>query len=46
LQELDHPAERGGVEVLFLREIASEEQLGGIDDGQAAVALAADNIVV
>jgi hypothetical protein len=34
------------VEVLLLSEVASEEQLGGVDDGQAAVALAADDIVV
>ena len=46
LEELNHPAESGRVEVLLLSEVASEEQLGGVDDGQAAVALAADDIVV
>jgi len=46
LEELDHPAERGSVEVLVFSKIASEEQLGGINNGQAAVALAANDIVV
>jgi hypothetical protein len=46
LQQLDHPAERGGVEVLLLSELTSEEQLGGINDGQTAVAFAANDIVV
>lgn len=34
------------MEVLILGEVAAEEQLGGVDDGQAAVALAADGVVV
>jgi hypothetical protein len=46
LQQLDHPAERGGLEVLLLSELTSEEQLGGVNDRQAAVALAANDIVV
>jgi hypothetical protein len=46
LEELDHPAESGRVEVLLLSEVASEEKLGGIDNGQAAIALAANDIVV
>jgi hypothetical protein len=46
LEELDHPAEGGRLEELLLGEVASEEQLGGVDNGQAAVALAANDIVV
>jgi len=46
LEELDHPAESGRVEVLLLGEVTSEEQLGGVDNGQAAVTLAANDIVV
>jgi hypothetical protein len=34
------------VEVLLLGEFTSKEQLGGVDNGQAAVAFAADDIVV
>jgi hypothetical protein len=34
------------VEVLLLSEVASKEKLSGVDNGQAAVALAANDIVV
>jgi hypothetical protein len=46
LKELNHPAKGGSVEVLLLGEVASEEQLGGVDNGQAAVTFAANDIVV
>lgn len=46
LEQLDHPAESCGLEILLLGQVAAEQQLGGVDNGQAAVALAADDIVV
>jgi len=46
LQQLDHPAEGRGAEELIVAEFAVEQQLGGVDDGEAAVALAAEGVVV
>jgi hypothetical protein len=46
LQQLNHPAESGGAEVLVVGEIALEEQSRCVDDRHAAVALAADCVVL
>jgi hypothetical protein len=46
LQQLNHPAESGGAEVLVVGEIALEQQSRCVDDRHAAVALAADGVVL
>lgn len=45
MQEFDEPAECGGAEELIVGERAGEEELGGVDDGEAAVAFAAECVV-
>lgn len=46
LEQLDEPAQQSGVEELIVGELAVEEQLRGVDDREAAVALAAERVVV
>lgn len=46
LQEFGEPAEGGGEEVFAFGEGAGEEEGGGVDDGEAAVAFSAQGVVV
>lgn len=46
LEELNHPAESGRVKELVLGQVATEQKGRGIDDRHAAVAFAADSVVV
>ncbi len=46
LEELGEPAEGGGEEVVGVGEGAGEEEGGGVGDGEAAVAFAAEGVVV
>lgn len=44
LEELDHPFQRGGLEVLVRGEGAVEEERGGVDDGYTTIQLSAQCI--
>lgn len=46
LQQLNHPAKGGRAEVLLFAQRAVEQQRRRVDDRHAAVALAADSVVV
>jgi hypothetical protein len=46
LQQLDHPAQRRGMEVFIFCQVTVEEELRCVDNREPAVAFAADRIVV
>jgi hypothetical protein len=45
VQELDHPAQSSGMEILMWRQVTSEKELCRVDDGDSAVAFSTDGIV-